>query len=43
MLAKIIGRKKARYVYRSAVTGEFVSRAHALLHPFTTTKEKVDA
>jgi hypothetical protein len=32
---------KKRYVYRSAKTGEFVSRLYALLHPGTTIKEKV--
>jgi hypothetical protein len=33
---------KKRYVYRSSVTGEFVSRLYALMHPFTTIKEKVE-
>lgn len=32
-LTKILNRK---YIYRSAVTGEFVSRAYALLHPRET-------
>lgn len=32
-LTKIFNR---RYIYRSAETGEFVSRAYALLHPRTT-------
>jgi len=32
-LVKIFNR---RYIYRSAETGEFVSRAYALLHPSTT-------
>jgi hypothetical protein len=28
------------FVFRSAITGKYVSRAHALLHPHTTLKEK---
>jgi hypothetical protein len=34
-------RKGPRYRWRSAVTGEFVSRLHALLHPKTTVRERV--
>lgn len=30
-----------RYRFRSAITGLFVSRLYALLHPDTTVKEKV--
>lgn len=30
-----------RYVFRSAVTGKFVSRVFALLHPRETVKERV--
>lgn len=30
-----------KYRYRSAVTGEYVSRLYALLHPSTTVKERV--
>lgn len=29
--------------FRSAITGEFVSRLYALLHPNETVSEKVDA
>jgi hypothetical protein len=29
--------------FRSAVTGAFVSKAYALLHPSTTVREKADA
>lgn len=29
------------YRFRSAVTGEFVSRFYALLHPASTVKERV--
>lgn len=31
---------KKKYVYRDAVTGRFVGRVYALLHPTTTVKEK---
>lgn len=34
-------KRKTKYVYRSAKDGRFVSRIYALLHPFTTVKEKV--
>lgn len=30
-----------RYVFRSALTGRFVSRLYALLHPHHTVKEKI--
>lgn len=30
-----------RYRYRSAETGEFVSRLFAILHPATTVRERV--
>lgn len=30
-----------RYVYRSAVTGKFVSAAYALAHPDTTIRQRV--
>ena len=32
---------KRGYVFRSAVTGRFVSRAYALLFPHLTVKERV--
>lgn len=32
---------KPRYVYRSSITGEFVSRFYALTHPNTTVKERI--
>lgn len=42
----MIGRIKAllspRWRFRSAVTGEFVSKAYALLHPSTTVRERVE-
>lgn len=33
-------KKLARWLYRSAITGKFVSRDYAEAHPKTTTKEK---
>ena len=30
------------YVFRDAITGKFVSKAYALLHPSTTVKERVE-
>lgn len=33
-------RRKLRF--RSAITGEFVSRLYALLHPATTVSERID-
>lgn len=43
MIAEAIERirKGPKYRYRSAVTGEYVSRLYALLHPATTIREKV--
>lgn len=43
MIAKLIDRikKGPLYRYRSAVTGRFVSRAYALLHPDTTFRQRV--
>lgn len=31
---------KPWYVFRSAITGQYVSRLHALLHPNETVKER---
>ncbi len=43
MLEKLMERvrKGPAYRYRSSVTGEYVSRLYALLHPATTQKERV--
>lgn len=43
MIAEAIERirKGPRYRYRSAETGEYVSRLYALLHPDTTIREQV--
>jgi hypothetical protein len=43
MLKHIAAVLNPAYRFRSAVTGEFVSRAYALLHPSTTVREKVNA
>lgn len=34
--------KTRRYLYRSAYTGRFVTRAHAEKHPERTVRERVD-
>lgn len=43
MIAKAIDRfrKGPKHRYRSAETGEYVSRLYALLHPRTTVRERV--
>jgi hypothetical protein len=43
MIAKLIERirKGPRWRYRSAVTGRYVSKIYALLHPDTTYKARV--
>ena len=33
---------RPRYVFRSAVTGQYVSRLFAFLHPRETVKERVE-
>lgn len=32
---------KKKYVYKSSVDGRFVSKIYALLHPFTTIRQRV--
>jgi hypothetical protein len=39
MLSKLL--KHARRIWRSSITGKFVSRDYAEAHPDTTTREKV--
>ncbi len=41
MIRRIIGLLSPRYRFRSSVTGEFVSRAYAALHPRETEMERV--
>jgi hypothetical protein len=43
MIAQLIDRvrKGPRYRYKSAETGEYVSKLYALLHPATTYRERV--
>lgn len=43
MLKRTIALLSPRWRFRSAITGEFVTKAYALLHPLTTVREKVDA
>lgn len=34
-------KKKERYIYRSAITGKFVSKEYAEKNPETTIREKI--
>lgn len=43
MLKRITALISPRWRFRSAVTGQYVSKAYALLHPATTVRERVDA
>lgn len=43
MIAHLKAVLSSRYRFRSAETGQYVSKAYALLHPSTTVREKVDA
>lgn len=40
ILRKLLGLKPKRYVYRSSVTGKFVSKAFALANPNETVRER---
>lgn len=42
MLERTIALLSPRWAFRSAITGQFVSKAYALLHPFTTVRERVE-
>ena len=41
MIKRIHALLSSRYVFRDSGTGEFVSKAYALLHPLTTERQKV--
>ena len=41
MIKRIVGLLSPSYRFRSAITGLFVSKAYALLHPSTTIRERV--
>lgn len=41
MLKRIVGLVSPSYRFRSAVTGQYVSKAYALLHPRETVRERV--
>lgn len=41
MIRRVIGLISRRYAFRSSVTGKYVSKAYALLHPSTTQREFV--
>jgi hypothetical protein len=42
MIKHIVGLVSPRYRFRSSVTGLFVSKAFALLHPRETVRERID-
>lgn len=42
MLKRIHALLSPRYRFRSAITGLFVSKAYALLHPRETVREKIE-
>lgn len=41
MIKRLVGLLSPRYRFRSSITGLFVSKAYALLHPATTVRERV--
>ncbi len=41
MIAHYAALLNPRYVFRSSITGKFVSRAYAAIHPMTTQRELV--
>lgn len=41
MIKRTIGLISRRYRFRSSITGLWVSKAYALLHPATTVRERV--
>lgn len=41
MIKRAIALLSPRWRFRSAVTGEFVGKAYALLHPLTTIRERI--
>ena len=42
MIGHVIALISPKYRFRSAETGQFVSKAYALIHPKTTVRERVD-
>lgn len=41
MIRHYLAMLNPRFVFRSAVTGRFVSRAYAILHPHLTMRERL--
>jgi len=41
MIKRIIGLLSPRYAFRSSISGKYVSKAYALVHPSTTQRERV--
>jgi hypothetical protein len=42
MIKRMVGLVSPRYRFRSSITGQWVSKGYALLHPRTTQRERVD-
>lgn len=41
MIRKLLNRLIPRYVYRSAITGKFVTKAYAKMYPGNVVRERV--
>lgn len=41
IIGRAVGLVSSRYRFRSAVTGRYVSKTYALLHPLTTVRERI--
>jgi hypothetical protein len=41
MIDRIVGLVSPSYKFRSSITGQYVSKAYALIHPRTTVRERV--
>ena len=41
MIGRVIGLLSARYAFRDAITGRFVTKLYALAHPATTVRERI--
>jgi len=42
MIKRVIGLLSPRYIFRDAITGRYVTKLYALLHPSTTIRSRVD-
>jgi len=41
MIRHYLAMLNPRYVFRDSITGKFISRPYAMLHPHTTQRERV--